>query len=593
MQATVSAPGRRRAFHHGSGRLEGALAFAACLGASVIANARLLRSDVVSDDALVHQFWMRHWQDPGLFNDPLTAQLRKSVRYPDGYQALFWLATHAFDPIAFGEWLGVGLMALSGWLVLRIVREQEIWRPAAWIGAALFLSLLGIHRFAGGFPRAFVQPAVLLTVVLAMRGRDAAAAAVAGAGALFYPPAGVLAAGVLALSAVRGWRIDVRRAAFAGVAAAVLLTAVLVPRLLAGGAPRVMSAAEARAFPEFGPHGTLPFFVDSLTRYLSQNRSGFDLRLAGSVLVVAGLVLLMVRWRDVPRLAPEVLAMPVASLGAYALAQLVLFQLYLPHRYTYPLVAFFAIAVAVLLRPLCEAGGRRGLAVLAGPTAVAAIAVFAFPLAPAPPPDAMTWIVAALAAGAAIAVALRRAPERVRTGAGAAATGVLLLVLILVLPNGLPRGTRCPQSPAIRYLNSLPKDAVIAGDPRDLVCVPVSAKRAVVTSAKLAPSYESAAFRDGRARMFADLRAVYGPSPAAITELSTRYGATHLQIRRDAVLRGARWRPRQLPYGRYVHDLLREGEPASLRLPAACRPWRRGPVEVYDIACVSSRAAPH
>ena len=383
MQAAVSVPARQRAVRlDAAGRLEGAAAFAACLAVSVVANARLLRPDVVSDDALVHQFWMRHWQDPALFNDPLTTQLRESVRYPDGYQALFWLAAHGFDPIAFGEWLGVGLMALSGWLVFRIVREQESWRPAAWIGAALFLSLLGIHRFAGGFPRAFVQPVVLLTVLLAMRGRNSGAAVVAGAGALFYPPAAVLAVGVLALSAVRGWRIDVRRAASGGVAAAILMAALLVPRLLAGGAPRVMSAAEARAFPEFGPHGTLPFFVDSLTRYLSQNRSGFDLRWAGSVLVVAGLVLLVARWRDVRALAPEVLAMPVASLGAFALAQLVLFQLYLPHRYTYPLMAFFAIAVAVLLRPLWQAAGRRGLALLACPAAVAALAVFAFPLAP-------------------------------------------------------------------------------------------------------------------------------------------------------------------------------------------------------------------
>jgi hypothetical protein len=567
-----------------SSRLEGAAAFAACLAASVVANARLLRPDVVSDDSLVHHFWMRHWQDPGLFNDPLTTQLRESVRYPDGYQALFWLATHAFDPIAFGEWLGVGLMAVSGWLVFRIVREQESWRPAAWIGAALFLSLLGIHRFAGGFPRAFVQPTVLLTVLLAMRGRNAAAAIVAGGGALFYPPAGVLAVVVLAFSAVRGRSIDARRAAFGGVAAAVLLAAVLVPRLLAGGAPRVMSAAEARAFPEFGPHGTLPFFVDSLTRYLSQNRSGFDLRWSGSILVVAGLVLLAARWRDVRRLAPEVLAMPVASLGAFALAQLVLFQLYLPHRYTYPLVAFFSLAVAVLLRP---AWASTGPLLLAAPAAVAALAVYAFPLAPPPPPDAMTWIAAALVAGGALAVALWRSPPRVRGGAGAAATGALLLVLILGLANGLPRGHRCPQSPAISYLDSLPKNAVVAGDPRDLMCVPVSAERAVVTSAQLAPSYEAAAFRDGRARMFADLRAVYGATRDAITELSAQYGATHLWIRRDAVPRGARWGSEQLPYGRYVHVLLREGEPASLRLPAACRTWKHGPVEVYAIDCIA------
>jgi hypothetical protein len=250
-------------------------------------------------------------------------------------------------------------------------------------------------------------------------------------------------------------------------------------------------------------------------------------------------------------------------------------------------VAFFAIAVATLLRPLWQAAGRRGIVLLACPAAVAALAVSAFPLAPAPPADAVTWIVAALAGGAACAAALWRTPERIRTGAGAMATGALLLLLILALPHSPRHGKRCPQTPAIRYFQSLPKDAIVAGDPQNLTCVGVSAERAVVISAKLAPSYEAAAFRDGRARMFADLRAVYAPSPDAITELRTRYGATHLWIRRHAVARGAGWRPRRLPYGRFVPDLLRTGEPATLRLPAACRKWRHGSAEVYDIACIS------
>ena len=110
---------------------------------SVLANVRLLRPDFVSADALVHQYWMVHWQDPALFNDPLTAELRHSARYPDGYQALFWLVSHVMNPIAFGEWLGVGLLGLSAWLVFLIVREHTDWRPAAWIGAGLFLGPAG------------------------------------------------------------------------------------------------------------------------------------------------------------------------------------------------------------------------------------------------------------------------------------------------------------------------------------------------------------------------------------------------------------------------------------------------------------------
>ena len=43
-----------------------------------------------------------------------------------------------------------------------------------------------------------------------------------------------------------------------------------------------------------------------------------------------------------------------------------LFRLYLPHRYTYPLIPFFAIAAAVLLRPTWDV-----LAARAGPVRVA------------------------------------------------------------------------------------------------------------------------------------------------------------------------------------------------------------------------------
>src|SRR6185369_13770266 len=78
----------------------------ACFLAALVANWRLLHPGVVSADALVHQYWMWHWKDAALFNDPLTAELRHSARYPDGYQALFWVVSHVMNPIAFGEWLG-------------------------------------------------------------------------------------------------------------------------------------------------------------------------------------------------------------------------------------------------------------------------------------------------------------------------------------------------------------------------------------------------------------------------------------------------------------------------------------------------------
>ena len=121
---------------HRHARREALAALAACAAASIASTWRLLQPGIYSDDAPVHQYWMWHFRDPALFTDPLTAELRDSARYPPGYEGLSWLATQVFDPIAFGEWLGVALMALSGWLIFLIVREHTGWRPAAWIAAA-------------------------------------------------------------------------------------------------------------------------------------------------------------------------------------------------------------------------------------------------------------------------------------------------------------------------------------------------------------------------------------------------------------------------------------------------------------------------
>jgi hypothetical protein len=589
-------------------RIESLAAFVACFAASLLISLNLLKSNVFSADAFVHQFWMWHWRDPQLFTDALTAELRESARYPVGYQALFWLATQVVSPVTFGEWLGVGLMAISGWLVFAIVREQSSWRPAAWIAAALFIALIDIHRFYGGFPRAFVHPVVLLTVLLAMRRHHLAAAVVTAGGALFYPTAALLAGGVLVVSSV-GWsgrrpRLETRRLWFALLALAGTVAAVIVPALLSGGAPEVFTADEARRYPEFGPNGALNFFVPSTIDYLAQNRSGFDLRGSGSILALAALALLVFRPANLKLLRREVLAMPVVALLGFAAAHAVLFRLYLPHRYTYPLAAFFAIVVAVSLRPTWTAlwsrprPRLRAFLLLLAPLAVFGAAIYLFPLGPmetlSEPATALAIATGAVVLAAAVAVLLPRAGERAAPGIGAVVTALALTGAMLGATDGWARGTLCPHTAATGYLASLPKDAVIAGDPQDLRCIPGTARRPVVISTQLAPAYETDYFLHARERMFATLRAYYGQSTDAIAALGERYGATHLWVRPAAVRQvmtsnGGHWREGDAPYGRFIQGLLRGGEPAVLHLPAECRRWRGGESEVYDIGCIADR----
>jgi hypothetical protein len=591
-------------------RLESLAAFAASFAAAWLISRNLLRPGVFSADAFVHQFWMWHFRDPQLFNDSLTEELRGSARYPEGYVALFRVFTQLTSPIVFGEWLGVALMAASGWLVWAIVREHSSWRPAAWIAAGLFLALIDIHRFYGGFPRAFVHPVVLLTVLLAMKRQHLAAAVVAVAGALFYPTAALLATGVLLVSSL-GWadrrpRIERPRVWFALLALAGTVVAILGPALASGGSPEVFTADEARRYPEFGVDGALNFFVPDTIEYLRQNRSGFDLRGSGSALALAALFLLLVRPANLRLLRREVLALPIVALAGWGAAQAVLFQLYLPHRYTYPLLAFFAIVVGVTLRPTWTAMWSRprprlrAFLLFAAVPVIFVLAVYVFPLGSKKPLED-NWLGIAIAAGgvalsAAVALLLRRAPERTVPAVGAAVTALALGGAMLGATDEWARGTRCPGGPAIGFLANTPKDSVIAGDPMDMKCLPGTTRRAVVISTQLAPSYEVDYFLRARERMFASLRAYYGQSIASIAELADRYDATHLWVRRDSIEKvmthdGAAWRYGDEPYGTFIRGLLHEGEPVVLHLPQACMRFKRGPQEVYDIRCIAAEVS--
>ena len=153
--------------------------------------------------------------------------------------------------------------------------------------------------------------------------------------------------------------------------------------------------------------------------------------------------------------------MPVVALAGFAAAHAVLFRLYLPPPLTYPLIAFFAIAVAVSLRPTWTAlwsrprPRLRAFLMLAAPLAVFGVAVYLFPLGPTEHLGD-PWTAVAVAAGAlvlagAVALVLRRAPERSVPAIGAIVTALALGGAMLGATDEWARGTLCANTGAAAY----------------------------------------------------------------------------------------------------------------------------------------------
>src|SRR5947208_16397795 len=121
---------------------------------------------------------MRRWQEPHLFTGPLTYVLISAGYVPLGLQGIYWVASFVVDPVRFRAWGAVVVAPLSAWLLFRICRQLTDWKPAAWIGAAMFLLPWDLDRYSGTHARAFGQPIVLLALLLLLRRRYVWAAVV-------------------------------------------------------------------------------------------------------------------------------------------------------------------------------------------------------------------------------------------------------------------------------------------------------------------------------------------------------------------------------------------------------------------------------
>jgi hypothetical protein len=593
---------------------EGVAFVGAAALATVYAERQILFTPhVYQSDALLLEYWMRRFQDPQLFNDPLTRALVDTGYVPFGIRGLYLLASYVMDPIRFGAWAAVVVAPFSAWLVFRIIREHTAWIPGAWLGAALFLLPWSSERFSGTHARAFAQPIVLLTLYLVLRGRIRWAAVVPPVGALLYPPASIIAAGVLAASALgrRGRRLTIDRelATMAVTSVSAVLVVLLAPRLAGLPTSHLISGSAARHYPEFGPHGQMVFFRKSVWQMLKGRYSGFDLKAAGSVLLTAAAVTVALRPGNARLVRKEVWATAAVSLILFGLSYAVLFHLYLPNRYTYPLTPLWCILLGVCWRPTwCALARRMGTV----PLAVAAVGL----------PAAITWIgvrwlklgpqlsltatrrlldsgAETLTLSAIVGVALciaailrnRRSCSRLPLVALVCTifSGALLVGAVTGAGGGRD-SILCGQPRLQAYLRTLPKNAIIAGDPVKLDCVPIESQRAVVISRKLYQPIDANYLKVIRPRMFAMLRAYYGASRQAIANLYPRYGAGYLVVQRS-LLTARNALPAytfMAPFEKLINTLLAKSSTrAALSLPATCAVWKRGQLTVYQLRCVS------
>jgi hypothetical protein len=319
-----------------------------------------------------------------------------SAFLPTGYKALYGAAARLGLVREVNRWLPYVLLLVTVATVGRAAYHFG-GLPAAWISAALALSSGAyLGRIAGGIPRSFAFPIVAGIILALVRGSVGGLAALAIAGALFYPVAAVIAGlSLLFLLFVPGaspegraasWGVGRKLAATAAVGAICALA--VSPLLLAGsryghriGPDDVVRLPEAGPGGRFRGHNRPPFagvarfslevledgmtgggrpFATTVRPWLDQDSVRRRLLLGALFVVAAAGWIRMSVWNPAAR---RFLILPAVAGLTYVVSRLVYPHLFFPARYvfyTVPPVAYVVLASgAVGLWPIGRIDRRQ------------------------------------------------------------------------------------------------------------------------------------------------------------------------------------------------------------------------------------------
>ena len=475
----------------------------------------------------------RNSANPRLFNDDVRQQVWPFFRYSDGgftrdyiggyylhaflpagYRAVFAAVAHVVDPVTTSKVVPYALFALT--LALCALAARRLQGTAAFLGCGLLCLSSGIlfARMVGGLPRGFGYPIVALATYGLAAGNVWWVAAAVVAGALFYPAVAVPPGAALALwllllprrdrAQAQDWSLA-RRFAFLACVAVVAGLLVLPTALGARRYGRLLTPADARAYPEmmgrYAPEDRAPteyFFPTFATAFRSGVvGSGPPFIAAWSVrarpnesrvlwslaaVVALGLPLLCVRSGAARRLS----CLLVAACAAFVAAKEFAPYLYLPQRHLLYVVPLLAV---VLVPASASAFG----ALLPG--------------------GAARYAAPALALAASIAALLALG------GTVAPRTGLYI---------ELPANER-----VYGFLATLPRSALIAGLPDALMDnVPYVSRRQVLVTYETHQVFHTRYVQEMRRRVRAVVAATFAADYAPIASLRDKFHVTHLVVNR-------------------------------------------------------------
>lgn len=515
---------------------------------------------VLQDDWRHHVFWMARLVDSSLFPHDLIADYFQSVA-PLGYATLYRIAAGlGVHPFLFARLIPIALGLIATVFCFGVSMNLLRVPFAGFVGSLLLNESLWMRNgLVSATPRAFIAPLLLAFMYFYLRNSIIFTLLTIALMGLFFPSTMFIALGVVCLGIFRleRWRIRFsrdRRDYLVCAASLAVAAMVLLPYALrSSGFGPVVTANEGRLMPEFLPGGRMVVFRQNFWGYwiTGSHTGAFTSAVFAPFAICLGLLLPLAFLfpKQVPLIARVssvgaalLSRILIASVAIFFAANILLFRLYLPSRFT-------------------TNSFRIVLALAAGISAVLILDAVFRSAGPIP---------------------------------GLSAAALLAIAIFLPFATGTVIDTRYKtggEKALYEFLKSQPKDILIASLSDESNNIPIFAERSVLVSRETALPFHKGYYSQIRERVVDLIKAQYTPDLSELQSFLRKYGVTYLLIDREAFepeyVHGDKWAMQYQPAARDAAASLKRGvQPALVGLLESCSVYQNDRLRLISAQCV-------
>lgn len=521
---------------------------------------------VVQDDARQHIFWMRRFLDPALFPNNLIADYFQSVA-PAGYSAFYWIfAKLGIDPMLLGKLLPLALGLIAAAYGFGVSMQILPVPFTGFLSALLIAQVIWTHDdVASATPRGFMPPLFLAFLYYLLQRRLWACLVTIALEGLFYPQYVFVFAAIVLLQLVQ-WQQgrlqlsqDQQEYRFCAAALGVAVLVLLPFALTTSDYGPTITAAQARALPEFNEGGRSQFFLDSpsLEFWIQGERSGIFANFRPGTMAIGFLLpLLLIGHRRFPltqQITRQIKILPqivIAAMTLFLIAHAVLFQLHLPSRYTaYTLRFVLCFATAIAFTLIFDAALQRLQQNFPAPFWH----------------RSLTWGVATLA-------------------------GLALLIYPSTIPDFPKTNDLTGKATGLyEFIAQQPKDSLVAGIIKEINDLPSFAARSILVGREYAIPYHLGYANRFRQQVTDLVQAHYTLKRPELAAFTRAYGVDFWLLDRKTfdpkVLRNS-WLQQYPEALQQAERNLAQGRPALRRAIGRCTVFKEENLLVLDAHCV-------